>query len=134
LATPPSFVLGRTYSPVPADPTGVSSVAFSPDGRTLASGSQDCTVTLWDLAELNSLRHHAAERACSLTQRGLDREEWARYVPACPTSAPAQADSSLPLLGNDRLRCSGIRSVAWWRPESQRRPGRQHSLGRPAVS
>ncbi len=61
--------------------SAVSSVAFSPDGRTLATASDDKTVIRWDLTGLNNLRDHATEQACSRTGRGLDRDEWARYIP-----------------------------------------------------
>jgi hypothetical protein len=39
---------------------------------------------LWDLAKLNDLRTHAAQRACDLTNRGLNREEWSRYISGLP--------------------------------------------------
>jgi WD40 repeat protein len=62
----------------------VRSVAFSPGGRTLATASYDQTIILWDLTGLNDLRDHAIKRACSLTGRGLDRDEWIRYIPELP--------------------------------------------------
>jgi hypothetical protein len=48
-------------------------------------------VRLWDIGALDDLRHHAVERACTLTGGGLDPGEWARFVPdlphrdSCPT-------------------------------------------------
>ncbi|MEO7194934.1 MAG: hypothetical protein ABIZ05_08945, partial [Pseudonocardiaceae bacterium] len=63
---------------------GVSSVMFASDGRSLATGSNDGTVILWDLAGLNNLRNHAVERACAITRGGLDHDEWHRYVSGLP--------------------------------------------------
>ena len=70
------FPLGQ---PLTFGGSSVTSVAFSPDGRTLAAGGNP--VILWDMAPLNDLRGHAAQRACSLTGRGLDRSEWNHYIP-----------------------------------------------------
>jgi WD40 repeat protein len=65
--------------------SGVTSVAFNPNGRTLASGSMDGTVWLWTL-DLDKL----CRKACEIAGRNLTCEEWQQffmdepYSPICP--------------------------------------------------
>lgn len=63
-------------------------MSFSPDARTYVTvasvGRDESNVSLWSIAGLNDLRSHAVERACSSSGRGLNRDEWTRYVPSLP--------------------------------------------------
>ncbi|MGH3897528.1 MAG: WD40 repeat domain-containing protein [Pseudonocardiaceae bacterium] len=58
----------------------VRSMDFSPSGHILATGSDDGTTILWDLRSISDFRDHAAERACAITEGGLNRDEWTRYI------------------------------------------------------
>ncbi|GAA0561551.1 hypothetical protein GCM10010172_50940 [Paractinoplanes ferrugineus] len=59
--------------------------AFRPDGDTMAvtiqPNTSSATVTLWSVKNLNALRADPGKFACTVTGRGLTKDEWARYVP-----------------------------------------------------
>jgi WD40 repeat protein len=81
----------RLSDPLIPSPKGTHSLAFAPNRRIPATGSGDGTVILWDLKKLNDLREHTVERACSITRGGLNRDEWARYIPGLPYQATCPA-------------------------------------------
>ncbi|MGH3697431.1 MAG: WD40 repeat domain-containing protein [Pseudonocardiaceae bacterium] len=70
----------------PGHTNWIVSVVFSPDGRTLTSGSTDRTARLWDMNV-----DHAIQRICATTTNTLTPTKWKRYVspnlpyrPPCP--------------------------------------------------
>ena len=61
----------------------MQNIAFNPDGKTLASASNDQTVILWDLDVASWLR-----KACVIAKRNLTHREWVHDAGDVPYQAP----------------------------------------------
>ena len=73
-------VATQPRSATPSAPARVDSVAFSPDGKTLATASYSGGVQLWGIA----LPRDILKAVCVIAGRTLTRQQWNTYVPSEP--------------------------------------------------
>ena len=72
----------RLGDPLTGHTDDVYAVAFARDGHTLPPPA--ATVLLWDLSGFQKIQSNPIGRACSLTGRGLNADEWGVVAPDVP--------------------------------------------------
>jgi WD40 repeat protein len=63
----------------------VDSIAFSADGRTLAAGSADSTIRLWQTAP-----QVAEQLVCAMAGQPVSAAQWANYLPGVSYHPPCR--------------------------------------------
>jgi hypothetical protein len=93
---------------LPGHRSYVWSLAFCPDGATLASGSGDATVRLWDTAPLKT-RYQARREAAALRPEAerLVEQLWREKNDPAAVVASLRADQAL----SEALRQAALRAV-----------------------
>jgi WD40 repeat protein len=65
----------------------IESVAFGPNGHTLASGGSEGTIRLWDTNP-----DQTAKDICALSVTPLTRAQWQQYIPGQSFNPPCESD------------------------------------------
>ena len=66
---------GQSYHVLQGHSATVNAVAFSPDGQTMASGSSDQTVRLWDISTVRNTRVAATNASSPSVRTAVDDED-----------------------------------------------------------